>query len=83
MRTVTQYEYEKIKCKALFDLICDEVNWKNPITCMIPARCFNDFNDAVVFFTGGPLLTTENVNEGEPERLVQCHADGYYINIGA
>ncbi len=84
MRTVTQYEYEKVKCKALFDLICDKDNWKNPITCMIPVRCFDDFNDACVFFTGGQLLTTEDVHDlSEPGKLIQCYSDGYYVNIGA
>jgi hypothetical protein len=83
MRTVTHYEYEKTKNKALFDLICDKDNWKNPITCLVPARYFDEFNEACIFFTGGNLLTSENVKEGDPGRRVQCYSDGYYVNIGA
>ena len=58
MRIVTDYNYEKNRHKALFDLICDPINWKNPIDCYIPEDIFEAFNEACVFFTGAPLAKT-------------------------
>jgi len=79
LRTIVQeFEVERAVNKALFDMICDKDNWKNPISCTIPKSCYKMFNKAVVFFTAGELKI---VSEGE--NFVGCQANGYYIDCGS
>lgn len=79
MNLITSFEYEKAKHGALFDLIKDQNNWKNPIDCWVPKHSFEDFNQAVVFYTAGSLYQTREV-KGE---MVRCKANGYYVDCGA
>jgi hypothetical protein len=79
MRNVTSYDYEKAKYHSLFDLIKDQNNWKNPIDCWIPKHTFEDFNQAVVFFTSGFLYRTGE----ESGSFIHCKANGYYVDCGA
>ena len=84
MRIVTDYDYEKNRHKALFDLICDPINWKNPIDCYIPEDTFEAFNEACVFFTGAPLAkTTIGHYDGNGNKLINCRCEGYYNTVGA
>ena len=79
MKTVNTLQYEQSKHGALFDLIKDPNNWKNPIDCWIPKQSFEDFNQAVVFFTSGFLQRTSE----ETQDLIRCKANGYYIDCGS
>lgn len=85
MRTVTSYQYEQTKLKALFDLICDKENWKNPIHCMIPLGSLQSFSEACVHFTGAPLSLIEarSLKNVQPEDYVECECPGYYNTVGA
>jgi hypothetical protein len=77
MKVITSYQYEQGRLKSLFDQICDEKNWKNPIHCMIPKHSFNDYNEACVHFTGAGLIP-----KGYGE-MIECTSPGYYNTIGA
>lgn len=79
MKNITSLEYERAKHGALFDLIKDPKNWKNPIDCWIPKQSFEDFHQAVVFFTAGFLQQTGEENGS----LIRCKANGYYVDCGA
>jgi hypothetical protein len=83
MNIVTDYIYEKTAHKALFDLICDPINWKNPIDCYIPEHAFEKFNEACVYFTGASLVkTTIGHYDGRGGKLINCRSEGYYNTIG-
>lgn len=85
LRTATSFLTEKTKFKALFDLICDNDNWKNPIHCVIPRWAHKDYNEACIFFTGGSLKIVDVKEKGSFEQydLVECKSEGYYVHIGA
>ena len=78
MKIVTSYQYEQTKLKSLFDQICDEKDWKNPIHCVIPKKAFNDYNETCVHFTGAGLTPKEPFGE-----MIECASPGYYNNLGA
>ena len=78
MKIISSYQYEQGRLKSLFDQICDEKNWKNPIHCVIPSRAFNDYNEACVHFTGAGLTIKSPSSD-----MVECTSPGYYHNIGA
>jgi hypothetical protein len=78
MRTVTTYEHEYTKLKALFDQICSEKNWKHPIHCYIPEHTFDDYNEACIHFTGAGLSV-----ERKSGSMYECTSPGYYAVVGA
>ena len=81
MKVISYYQYEQGRLKSLFDQICDEKNWKNPIHCVIPSDAFNDYNEACVHFTGAGLAIKASFN-GKVD-LLECTSPGYYGFIGA
>jgi hypothetical protein len=83
MRTVSSYQYEQAKHKVLFDMICDEENWKNPIHCVVPRYALPKFSEACSHFTGGALVATKSLLGVKYMDMVECTSDGYYANIGA
>ena len=83
MRTVSSYQYQQAKLKALFDLICDEENWKNPIHCVVPRYALSKFSEACSHFTGGCLVATKSLDGVKNMDMVECKSDGYYVYIGA
>lgn len=78
LRIAHVFDAERAQKKALFDMICNEENWKNPIECIIPSSMYNEFNEAVTFFTAGGLDIL--FDDG---KYMQCHAAGYYADCGA
>jgi hypothetical protein len=81
MKIITSYQYEQGRLKSLFDQICDEKNWKNPIHCVIPSRAFNDYNEACVHFTGAGLTLKGDFDNKVD--MIECTSPGYYGFIGA
>ena len=77
-RIVHSHGLERAQKKVLFDMICDSENWKRPIKCIIPSKAYNEFNEAVVFFTAGGLNIVHD--DGE---YMECEAGGYYSDCGA
>ena len=78
---VSSFDFERTKHKALFDLICNKENWKLPIDCWIPQNAFEEFNQAVVFFTAGFLYRTGETTAAGT--MIRCKANGYYTDCGA
>jgi hypothetical protein len=83
MKIVTNFDYERARHKALFDLICDPINWKNPIDCYIPEDTFEAFNEACVFFTSAPLVKTSLGHYEGNNKLTNYRSEGYYNAVGA
>lgn len=85
MRIASTYLTETTKFKALFDLISNPINWKDPIHCVIPRWAYEDYNDACKFYTGGELEVVEVKKKKSSEQfdLLECRSEGYYVNIGA
>jgi len=77
-RIIHKHTLEREKKKLLFDMVCDQDNWKKPIHCIIPKENFQEFNDSVIFFTAGGL----RVLEDDGDYLI-CKAGGYYEDCGA
>ncbi len=75
---MTQTELEK-----RFGEICNKKHWKDEIHCYIDADKFEEYNSAVIHFTGGELqiLSKSKLRDGT-ERLA-VHSEGYWYHIGS
>lgn len=79
---------KRSEVSALFDLVADKSNWKNPINAEV-ALTFDEadlLREAVIFFTGSvPSLDVIEpcANRTDGKSLYRVKALGYYITIGA
>ena len=65
--------------KNLFNKIKNPIDWKLDIEAMILKKKFNDYDDAVMAFTGGGLkIVTPETKDG----MVGVVGYGYYHHIG-
>jgi len=78
IRIAHNHDIERAQKKLLFNMICNKENWKNPIECYIPKALYNEFNEAVVYFTAGGLRIVSD--DGD---YIECQAGGYYVDCGA
>ena len=83
MKTVSDYQYQQARLKALFDLIAPEDNWKNPIHCVVPRYALAKFDEACKHFTGGSLIPTKTLMGTKMTDLIECTSEGYYAHIVA
>ena len=74
IRELSHKEKEK-----LFKRICNLENWKLGIEAMIPEKKFDDYNAAVIYFTGGPLDIVTRVDD---KGMVGVVGYGYYHHVG-
>ena len=75
---VSTQGYTRKQLSDAFDSIADPSNWKLPITGIVKLDELDLYNEACLFFTGGPL-TVEYI-EGN-RAAISCA--GYYETIGA
>lgn len=79
LKVTTTFEAERKMHSAFFDQIKNEENWKYPIHCIVPEHFFKQFNAACRFFTASHLEIVKHHAGG----MVECKANGYYIDCGA
>ena len=81
------YEQEQARLKALFALVENRKNWKNPINRFVPdgAADLNELDKAIRHFTGSrpKFLRVMRNYRKKPTWGYQVTADGYYKAIGA
>lgn len=76
------YATAQVYRKAIFDLVCDKKNWKNPIWAVVDdtPNLRAAINDAVIFFTGeAPTIDNKGCKPGK----MAVTGRGYYNVIGA
>lgn len=66
-----------VRKNALFCEICNLYDWKLPIRTMIPEAKFHDYNEAVIYVTGGGLKVEGEANE---EGKIPVASNGYYYH---
>jgi hypothetical protein len=65
---------EHARLRPLFDkLMANILDWRGQFSAVIPEDKFNDYNDAVVFFTASPLVKQYTDRDG----MVACTCVGY------
>ncbi len=67
----------KAKYDKLFDEICNKKNWKEEIVAIIDEDKFNDYDNAVIYFTGGGL----EIDEKLPNGKVKGDGSLYYVSL--
>lgn len=55
-------------------------NWKLPVEARIQDADFDAYNEAVIWFTGAPLIRAGTVSPGG---MVTVAGEGYYLAVGA
>lgn len=70
--------YTRKQLSNAFDTIADPSNWKLPVTGIVKLDDLDLYNEACLFFTGGPL-TVEYI-EGNRAKVSGA---GYYEIIGS
>ena len=75
----------KAKYDKLFDEICNKKNWKEEIVAIIDQDKFNDYDSAVIYFTGGGLEIDESYRDPKsklPKGKCRVYGYGYYVHCG-
>ena len=67
------------KYQKLFDEICNKKNWKEEVVGIIDSDKYDDYNSAVIYFTGGGIDIVKKLPNGK----IKVHGYGYYFHIGA
>ena len=67
------------KYDRLFGEICNKKNWKEEVVGIIDIDKFDDYNSAVIYFTGGGIDIVKKLPKGK----VKIHGYGYYFHIGS
>ena len=75
---MTQVELEK-----RFGEICNLNHCKDEIHHFIPIELFNEYEKAVIHFTGGDLQVLSEVQLKGDTRLLEVYSEGYWYHIGS
>lgn len=70
----------------LFGEICNKENWKDEINAIIDEDKFDEYDNAVGYFTGGGLDLVESYRDKGsklPKGKCRVFGHGYYVHIGA
>ena len=79
----TYNEMKMANLRARFDYLTKDVdNWKMPFGRTIPAKHYDEYNEAAIFYTGASLEITRRYKEYGVQYL-DVYCEGYYNAIGA
>tara|TARA_R100001443_G_scaffold13550_1_gene23568 strand:+ start:1051 stop:1278 length:228 start_codon:yes stop_codon:yes gene_type:complete len=75
---MTQTELEK-----RFGHICNRKHWKDEIHHFIPKELFDEYDKAVIHFTGGNLQVLSEVTFKGGSKFLEVYSEGYWHHIGS
>lgn len=79
----TYNEMKMANLRTRFDYLTQDVdNWKMPFGRTIPAKHYEEYNEAAEFYTGASLEITRRYKEFGIQYL-DVYCEGYYNAIGA
>jgi predicted translin family RNA/ssDNA-binding protein len=79
----TYNEMKMANLRTRFDYLTRDVdNWKMPFGSVIPAKHYDEYNEAAEFYTGASLEITRRYKEYGVQYL-DVYCEGYYNTIGA
>ena len=75
-------EVEIANKKVLFNYLTKDIdNWKLPFGATIPAKDFDKYNDASIWFAGSPLEVIR-IFKKNGQQFYDVFGEGYYECIG-
>ena len=78
----TYNEMKLANLRTRFDYLTRDVdNWKDEFGCTIPAKHYDEYNEAAIFYTGAVLEITRRYKEYGVQYL-DVYCEGYYNAIG-
>ena len=76
---MTQAELEK-----RFSSICNKNHWKDEVHSLVLKKDFDEYNKAVIHFTGGSLqILSEIPMESSGVTVLEVYSEGYRYHIGS
>lgn len=79
----TYNEMKMANLRTRFDYLTQDVdNWKMPFGRTIPAKHYEEYNEAAEFYTGASLEITRRYKEFGIQYL-DVYCEGYYNAVGA